>query len=753
MDANGKRSRRWRVLILARQFAPLVGGTERQAQRYGAALARRGARVFVLTAHLDPEWAQRQRLAGCDIVRFKVPRIRLLGTLVWMARVFLEVLARSHRLDVVHVFWAKETALAALAAGKLARIPVVVRPAGGGYYGEVGVARRSRWRRLGFALLRGVDGFVALSTSIAHELAALGLPRPRIHVIPNGIQIGPRPAWRNRPCRAVFVGRLSEEKNLERLLRAWKLVVAALPGATLELAGDGPLRARLESLAAELGITGAVECGGYIDDVTPSLARARVFVQPSISEGMSAALVEALAAGLPAVVTRTSGAIDLVEEGVSGRFVPREDPERIASALISVLRDEKKARAMGERAWETACRKCDIETVLDRHLELYTELSPERRRRTRRPGVLMVIATLDNAGSENQMALLAAGLARRGVPVKVMCLTRLGPLERGLRDAGVEIELLRKRGRVDLRAFGRLLEETRRRRAGVVHTWLYTSNSYGRLAALFARARGVIASERSLDPYKRAGHLLIDRMLARATGRVVTNARAVRDTLIGRGIAPERIDVIANAVATGAADEERVAEIRRALAPGGGPVVGYVGRLSREKGPDLLLEAFRRTADSHPEARLVFVGDGQERPGLERLARDLIGAGRVILVGEVPDATDYYAAMDVFVLPSRYEGLPNAVIEAAAAGRAVIATDVGGVREIIEDGENGCVVPSEDVGRMTEALIALLDDPALRRRLGGRARETAQRRYARDAMVDAYLRVYEDVIGEKLCRE
>ena len=740
------------MLILARQFVPLVGGTERQAQRYGAALARRGAHVSVLTTLLDPNWAQWERLAGCEIMRVKVPGVRLLGTLVWMARVFFEVLARSHRVDVVHVFWAKETALAALAAGKLARVPVIVRPAGGGRYGEVSVARRSVWRRFGFALMRGVDGFVALSTSIAEELASLGLPRARIHVIPNGIEMGRKPAWRNRARRAVFVGRLSEEKNLERLFRAWKHVVAALPDARLELAGDGPLRARLGSLAEELGIAGTVAFDGYINDVAGALARARVFVQPSISEGMSAALVEALAAGLPAVVTRTSGAIDLVEEGVSGRFVPREDPERIARVLIDVLRDEEKARVMGARAREIARRKCDIEIVLDRHLDLYEALTPRRRLRRRRTGVLMVIATLDNAGSENQMALLATGLARRGVPVRVVCLTRLGPLEAALREAGVEVELLRKRGKVDLRAFGRLLEHTRRSRGGIMHTWLYTSNSYGRIAAVLARTRGVVTSERSLDPHKRAGHLLIDRALAWATGCVVTNARAVRDKLIERGVAPERIDVIPNAVATGDVDEEHALEIRRSFLARGGVVVGCVGRLSHEKGPDIALEAFRRVVDSHPDARLVFVGDGQERVELERSARDLIDVGRVFFVGEVSDATDYYAAMDVFVLPSRYEGLPNAVIEAAVAGRAIIATDVGGVSEIIRNDENGCVVPPEDVGRMSQALVALLDDGELRRRLGECARDTAQSRYARDAMVDAYLRVYEDVIGEELCR-
>ena len=751
MNANGQRSRRWRVLILARQFVPLVGGTERQAQRYGAALARRGARVSVLTARLDPNWPRRERLAGCEIVRLKAPRVRLLGTAVWMARVFFEVLARSHRVDVVHVFWAKETALAALVAGKLARVPVIVRPAGGGRYGEVGVARRCPWRRLGFALLRSVDGFVALSTSIADELASLGLPRARIRVIPNGIEIERKPPWRSRPCRAVFVGRLSEEKNLERLLHAWKLVVTALPGATIELAGDGPLRSRLEALAIELGIAQAVDFHGYVDDVKPALARARVFVQPSISEGMSAALVEALAAGLPVVVTPTSGAIDLVEEGVSGRFVPREDSGRIADVLIDVLRDEEKARAMGETARETARRKCDIEAVVDQHLVLYEDLSHPRRSQRPRTGVLLVIATLDNAGSENQMALLAAGLAQRGVPVEVVCLTRLGPLEPGLRDAGVRVTLLRKRGKIDLRAFGRLLEETRRARGGVVHTWLYTSNSYGRLAAVLARARVIVASERSLDPYKRTGHLLIDRILARATERMVANARAVRDILIKRGIAPDRIDVIPNAVATGDLSENRVAGIRQSLALGAGPVVGYVGRLSHEKGPDLLIEAFRRASGSHPDARLLIVGDGPERPKLELSARDLIDAGRVLLVGGVPDATDYYGVMDIFVLPSRYEGLPNAVIEAASAGRAMIATDVGGVREIIQNGKNGCIVPAEDVDRMSEALADLLSDPEQRRRLGERAAETARLRYARDAMVDAYLRVYEGAIGERLC--
>ncbi|MFH0965750.1 MAG: glycosyltransferase [Planctomycetota bacterium] len=736
-----------RVLVVARQFVPLVGGTERQAWRLAASLASRGARVTVLTTQLDPRSPVHETVAGVECVRVRVPRVRFLGTALWTLRLSLEVVRRSRETDVIHVFWAKESALAALLAGRLMGLPVVVRPAGGGHFGEAGCARRSPLKRLVLALLRNADAFVALSSTIRDELRSLGVPLRRIHVIPNGIPIPSPPRRTARPPLAVFVGRLCAEKNLDNLLRAWRIVMDKLPAARLELVGDGPLADPLKRLARDLGLESSVTFTGNVVDVEERLSRARVFVQPSISEGMSAALLEALAAGLPAVVTATSGAVDLVTEDVSGKFVPPDDPTRIAKALTELLVDEERARSLGEAAYAAVASRCDIQVVTDAHLDLYARLAGRGGSPRPRRGLLMVIATLDNAGTENQMTLLSTGLAERGRAVAVACLTRSGPLEGRLREVGITIEVLHKRGKLDFRAFARLFALVRRFRRGIIHTWLFTSNSYGRFAALLARAPRVVASERSLDPWKGSIETGIDRAFARVSRVIVANARAVKQALVSRGVPADRIVVIPNGVRLPAADPEAAAALRKRFAPAGEPVIGYVGRISSEKRLDTLIEALHRLADLTPSPALLVVGDGPDRFRIESLAEDLIHERRAHFVGEVVDVADYYACMDLLVLPSRYEGLPNALIEAAAAGLPVVACDVGGVREVVSDGESGLIVASEDPEALAQAIRRLLENPALRAALGEAARRIASEKFSLDGMIRAYDGLYQDLLG------
>ena len=749
--AQPARLRPLRVLLVTRQFPPLVGGTERQAQRLAEALTGAGARVTVLTARLDPTSRRYDRIGGCDVIRVPVLSMRFLGTLLWCLAVVIQMTRRVGATDVVHVFWAKDTALAALVAARVNGLPIVIRPAGGGRFGEAGAARRDPLKRLVIACLRGADAFVALSTTIRDELVDLGIPPARIHCIPNGVPIGrSRPRAASLP-RAVFVGRLSVEKNLHTLLRAWKVVATRLPEARLDIVGDGPLRDRLEALAGDLGLAESVTFTGNVSDVGPALSRARVFVQPSFSEGMSAALVEAMVAGLPAVVTRTSGAIDLIEEGRSGKFVPEDDPAAIADALLELLTDEERAGAMGAHARHVASSLCDIKLIAHRHVELYGALLRGCAARRADIPVLMVIATLDNAGAENQMTMLACALAQRGWAVSVVCLTRLGPLEQRLRARGVPVELLGKRGRIDLRTFFRLVGTVRRARRGVIHTWLYTANTYGRLAALLSRAPRVLAAERSTDPWKRGLSVTIDRVLAGTGSHIVVNAAAVRRSLVERRIPAGIIHLIPNAVSLSPPEGEIATASRGRLriAPRNQPVIGYVGRLSREKGVDVLVSALAGLRAREPAPVLLLVGAGPERRDLEYLAARLGVLDRVVFFGEADDVRQCYGDMDLLVLPSRYEGLPNVLLEAHAAALPVVATRVGGVPEIVSDGVTGLLVPSDDPKALAAAIDRLLDDGELRASLGAAGSEFVAENHSVDGMIAAYEILYRCLLKEK----
>jgi len=364
--------------------------------------------------------------------------------------------------------------------------------------------------------------------------------------------------------------------------------------------------------------------------------------------------------------------------------------------------------------------------------------------------VLYVIATLDRAGAEHQMTLLASRLDRSRFTPAVVCLTRGGPLEERLRRAGVPYDVLGKRRRFDVRVMRALRRVMGERRPRVVHTWLFTANAYGRRAALGCGVPVVVASERCVDEWRKRWQRRLDRHLSRRTGAVVANCRAVRDFVIREGVEPRRARVIENAIDLTAFDDAVCEE------PTGGAlddlgdryVVVQAGRLEPQKGlPDLLaaVDVVRRRV---PEVMLLVAGDGPDRPALKRRIDELDLGAHVRLLGARGDVPALLARSDVAVLASRWEGLPNVVLEAMAARRPVVVTDVGGCRELVDDGRTGLVVPPADPGRLAHAIEIIHQDPALGLELGSAAREEVESRFTVERMVSAYQDLYRDLLAE-----
>jgi glycosyltransferase involved in cell wall biosynthesis len=214
--------------------------------------------------------------------------------------------------------------------------------------------------------------FVALSRDGAAEAASLGVPAERITIIPNAVLTagGPR-ASSGGDGTIVFVGAMREQKGLDCLLDSF----ARLPATErLALVGDGPERGRLERRARELGIGGRVHFVGQVEDPSPYLRRARLFVLPSWAEGMSNALLEAMAFALPVVATRVGGNVDLIQDGVTGLLVEPGQPEQLAAAMARLLADEGFARTLGCNARGAVLGQPSMEVTVNRYLEVYGSL-------------------------------------------------------------------------------------------------------------------------------------------------------------------------------------------------------------------------------------------------------------------------------------------------------------------------------------------------------------------------------------------
>jgi glycosyltransferase involved in cell wall biosynthesis len=366
--------------------------------------------------------------------------------------------------------------------------------------------------------------------------------------------------------------------------------------------------------------------------------------------------------------------------------------------------------------------------------------------------VLYVIWSLQAGGAERVVADLARTVDRSRFRPVVCCLNFKGQLAALVEAEGIPVHVLDKGPRIDLGALVRLVRLMRRERVDVVHTHLWTSSFWGRLAAILAGVPVRVVTEHNLDLWRRGPHWLADRLLARFTDRFVFVSAAVEAFYRERlALAPERCRVVLNGVERPAVDRvpDRAAARARLGIEGGGPVVGTVGRLEERKGHAFLLEALRRVAERETDVRGLVVGAGKEAARLAALRDRLHLADRVRLVGYWPDLAEALAAIDVFVLPSLMEGHPLAVLEAMAAGKPIVATTVGGLAEAIEDGVSGLLVPPGDADALAEAVVSLLRDPERAARLGREARRALEERFSLEKSVRANEEVYRSALEER----
>ncbi|MCS6922926.1 MAG: glycosyltransferase, partial [Fimbriimonadales bacterium] len=177
-------------------------------------------------------------------------------------------------------------------------------------------------------------------------------------------------------------------------------------------------------------------------------------------------------------------------------------------------------------------------------------------------------------------------------------------------------------------------------------------------------------------------------------------------------------------------------------------LIVHIGRFTKQKNHEMLIRAFAQLRPP-ASARLLLVGEGELQPQMEQLVRDLGLAEQIRFLGVRSDIPELLNASDIFVLPSRWEGNPMSVMEAMAAGLPVVATAVGGVPELVENGASGLLVPSDDVAALAQALQTLVDNPSLRATMGHKARQVAQERFDARAMTRAYESLYESILAGK----
>jgi len=368
-----------------------------------------------------------------------------------------------------------------------------------------------------------------------------------------------------------------------------------------------------------------------------------------------------------------------------------------------------------------------------------------RRHGSSRLSLLYLLPRLVTGGAETQAIRLAAALQARGHRVWIGVLAGGGDLEPEAERRGVRVVHFPRAWRYDPVPLTEIAAFCRAQRVDLLHAWLFLDGLYARLAARLAgRGLKVIVSAVGIEYGARSLRAGLDRALARWAERVAANSQWMARRLERLRFPPGRTVILPNMLDLDWLDAP-VEPLPRP--PGGAPIAGTVARLHAVKDIATFLNACARLSRRRPDLHVVVAGDGPEFRTLSRLAERLGLAPRLAMPGNVTDVRRILGVLDVFVLPSRSESCPNALLEAMGSGVPCVATRVGGIPEIIRDGDNGFLVPPGDADALAEKVGRLLDDATSRRRIGAAGAASVRKRFAADRVLPRYEDLYRHLAG------
>ncbi len=369
------------VAMIIQGYHPRVGGAERQLATVAPFLQAQGVKINVLTRRY-PGLAPFEVINDVPVYRLPIPGPKAMASLSFTLTAL--PLLRRLRPHIIHAHEVFSPTTTAVAAKRLLGTPVVVTAHRSGPLGDIERLKHKLFGARRIAIFRqNVDAFITISQEIDAELAGIGVPSKRRFFIPNGVDMNcfvSLPPVEKRALRAslglpdvpitIFAGRLAPEKRVNHLIGIWPAVRAINPDALLLVLGSGSEESSLRQAAGA-----GVMFVGRIEHVAPYLQAADLFVLPSVAEGLSVALLEALATGLPAIATAVGGASDLIDSGKNGWLVPPDDPAVLQETVLTLLSDVTCRAALGRRGRERIVRDYDLSLTAGRLRTLYDRLT------------------------------------------------------------------------------------------------------------------------------------------------------------------------------------------------------------------------------------------------------------------------------------------------------------------------------------------------------------------------------------------
>lgn len=363
--------------------------------------------------------------------------------------------------------------------------------------------------------------------------------------------------------------------------------------------------------------------------------------------------------------------------------------------------------------------------------------------------ILHVLPSLGIGGTEKILLKLCQSLGAPNFQHQVVALKSGGVTADALRHANVEVTILHSadgfvRGFLDLpRLWCELRSIIKKEQPNIVHTWLSRANVVGRLSSCGLNVP-VVSSLRVIETQKKY-HLWMERWTQRFCKFVTVNSSSLKQFAIQRiGISSEKIIFIPNGIDAPPVYDAKMAQAFRARWAGSAQfVIGTIGRLHSQKGIDTFVGAAQMVLKEIPNCHFLIIGDGPEQSALQDLIELLGLEKKVLLCGWAKNPMEVMAALDIFALCSRWEGMPNTILEAMALRKPIVSSAFNGIDDLISADEQGLVFPIGNVQLCAAAMLKILKNSELAQRLGENAYEKVTRQFSQAKMIRSYEKLYE----------
>lgn len=559
------------------------------------------------------------------------------------------------------------------------------------------------------------------------------------------------------------VGRLVKEKGYLELFEAMKIVLKQYPESMLLVIGpEEPEKKDRFSprIVKEYGIEKNVLFLGERRDIEELYPLMDIFVLASHREGFPRSVIEAMAMQRPIVVTNIRGCREEIDDRVNGMMVPPKDSHRLADAIIVLLENQKLSQEFAKNARIKAIKEFDEKLVFEIIKKEYARLLEKKIKICHVTTVDITIRfilwdILRFLKKENYNVSVACSpgkwvpfIRKEGFPVYTVTMTRrITPLQ-------------------DLAALAKLFLYFKKEKFSIVHTSTPKAGVIGRIAARLAGVPVVIHSSHGfyigvqMDRWARRVIMIMEKIASYFCDIIISqNQEDIDFVMKKKVINPKKIKLLKYGI-----DVERfnashfsqdfILRKKRIFGIEDKKIIGMVGRFLEEKGYLNLFEAFQLVKSKIPDAVLLLVAP-KDSGKVDTLDKSIIHKygieNDVILFGyesEITDMETIYPLMDVFVLPSFREGFPYSIMEASASGRPIVATDIRGCREAVEDGTTGILVPLNDYKTLAEALIYLLNNPQKAKEMGYNGRKKAEKEFDENIMFIKIKEEYERLIHQ-----